>query len=370
MRLHPELDDVCFVEVGDFTGIALRRAAAAGVEPRRVRRDGGQDHQARRGRDDDPLPPLEGRRRAARGGRPRSRRAGRRRGRRHRDRDRPPLLRGVRRARLARAAQRGCASRRPRRAGSTSTARSRSRSSWSTSTARRWWLVPERIAVVGVIGGEPVGKEARAAVDAATVVAGGTPPPPARSPRSVPAPCRSAGPLTDVLDAIAARARRRLRPRLRRPRVLRDRARARRALRPRAPRRPPRAVVGRRSRSPAWACRGTTPSVISAHGRPLADAARRAVRHPKAAVLVAPDAPPEALGRELRALGAPHRRAAVCARLGNPTNASTSSPSSSSPPAPSTRCRSSSSSTATGWRTRRRSSGGAPSSASRPGTGW
>ena len=31
-RLHPELDDVCCVEVGDFTGIALRRAVAAGVE--------------------------------------------------------------------------------------------------------------------------------------------------------------------------------------------------------------------------------------------------------------------------------------------------------------------------------------------------
>jgi len=48
-------------------------------------------------------------------------------------------------------------------------------------------------------------------------------------------------------------------------------------------------------------------AVISAHGRPLAEAARRAVRHPKAAVLVAPEAPPEALGRELRALGARHR---------------------------------------------------------------
>jgi cobalt-precorrin-5B (C1)-methyltransferase len=32
MRMHPELPDVCFVEVGDFTGIALRRAAAAGIE--------------------------------------------------------------------------------------------------------------------------------------------------------------------------------------------------------------------------------------------------------------------------------------------------------------------------------------------------
>jgi cobalt-precorrin-5B (C1)-methyltransferase len=31
MRLFPQLDDVCCVEVGDFTGIALRRAVAAGV---------------------------------------------------------------------------------------------------------------------------------------------------------------------------------------------------------------------------------------------------------------------------------------------------------------------------------------------------
>src|SRR5260370_10664118 len=31
-HLHPELDDVCCVEVGDFTGIALRRAVAAGIE--------------------------------------------------------------------------------------------------------------------------------------------------------------------------------------------------------------------------------------------------------------------------------------------------------------------------------------------------
>jgi cobalt-precorrin-5B (C1)-methyltransferase len=31
-HLHPHLDDVCCVEVGDFTGIALRRAAAAGIQ--------------------------------------------------------------------------------------------------------------------------------------------------------------------------------------------------------------------------------------------------------------------------------------------------------------------------------------------------
>ncbi len=30
-RLCPDLDEVCFVEVGDFTGIALRRAAARGI---------------------------------------------------------------------------------------------------------------------------------------------------------------------------------------------------------------------------------------------------------------------------------------------------------------------------------------------------
>ena len=31
MLLKPELDEVCFVEVGDFTGIALRRSAGAGI---------------------------------------------------------------------------------------------------------------------------------------------------------------------------------------------------------------------------------------------------------------------------------------------------------------------------------------------------
>jgi len=56
--------------------------------------------------------------------------------------------------------------------------------------------------------------------------------------------------------------------------------------------------------------------VVSAHGRPLADAARAVVHAPKAAVLVAPDAPPEALGKELQALGCRSRDVAVCSRLG------------------------------------------------------
>jgi precorrin-6Y C5,15-methyltransferase (decarboxylating) len=59
-------------------------------------------------------------------------------------------------------------------------------------------------------------------------------------------------------------------------------------------------------------------TVVSAHARPLEEAARRAARAPKAAVLTSPDSPPEALGRALLALRAPHRRAAVCSRLGTP----------------------------------------------------
>ncbi|MDP9071769.1 MAG: precorrin-6y C5,15-methyltransferase (decarboxylating) subunit CbiE [Actinomycetota bacterium] len=57
-------------------------------------------------------------------------------------------------------------------------------------------------------------------------------------------------------------------------------------------------------------------TVVSAHGRPLAEAARRAAVCAKAAVLVGPEAPPEALGKELVALGARPEQVAVCSRLG------------------------------------------------------
>ena len=57
--------------------------------------------------------------------------------------------------------------------------------------------------------------------------------------------------------------------------------------------------------------------VVSAHGRPLRAAARRAAVAPKAAVLTSPDSPPEALGKELGVLGARHRRVVVCSRLGS-----------------------------------------------------
>lgn len=56
--------------------------------------------------------------------------------------------------------------------------------------------------------------------------------------------------------------------------------------------------------------------VVSAHGRPLADAARAAATARKAAVLVSPDSPPEGLGKELLSLGCAPRTVAVCTRLG------------------------------------------------------
>ena len=174
----------------------------------------------------------------------------------------------------------------------------------------------DRIAVVGISGGEPVGKEARAAIDAATVLAGA----PRHLRTLAPLGARTLpidGPLTAVLDEIE-----------REPggvcvlasgdpgffgivRVLAERVGSERLDVHPAP----------SSVSLAFARLGIPwddAAVISAHGRPLADAARHAVRHPKAAVLTAPDARPEALGGELLALGGPHRRAAVCARLGEP----------------------------------------------------
>ena len=176
--------------------------------------------------------------------------------------------------------------------------------------------MPERIAVVGVSGGEPVGKEARAAIDAATVVAGA----PRHLRTLAPLGARTLpidGPLADVLDA------------LERERggvcVLASgdpgffgivRALAERVGPEQLDVHPAPSSV-----SIAFARLGLPwddAAVISAHGRPLDEAARRAARHPKVAVLTAPDAPPDALGRELITLGALHGRAAVCARLGEP----------------------------------------------------
>ena len=176
--------------------------------------------------------------------------------------------------------------------------------------------MPERIAVVGVCGGEPVGKEARAAIEAASLVAGA----PRHLGTLTPIGARTLpidGPLTDVLDALERERGGVCVLASGDPgffgivRVLAERFGAFRLDVHPAP----------SSVSLAFARLGLPwddVAVISAHGRPLAEAARRAVRHSKAAVLVAPDAPPEALGRELRALDASHGRAAVCSRLGEP----------------------------------------------------
>ena len=176
--------------------------------------------------------------------------------------------------------------------------------------------MPERIAIVGVCGGEPVGKEARAAIEAASLVAGA----PRHLGTLTPIGARTLpidGPLTDVLDALERERGGVCVLASGDPgffgivRVLAERFGAFRLDVHPAP----------SSVSLAFARLGLPwddVAVISAHGRPLAEAARRAVRHSKAAVLVAPDAPPEALGRELRALDASHGRAAVCSRLGEP----------------------------------------------------
>jgi len=57
--------------------------------------------------------------------------------------------------------------------------------------------------------------------------------------------------------------------------------------------------------------------VVSAHGRPLAAAVEAVLPQPKAAVLTAPDQPPEALGRALVDAGCGPRRVTVCAELGH-----------------------------------------------------
>ncbi|HLM16967.1 MAG TPA: precorrin-6y C5,15-methyltransferase (decarboxylating) subunit CbiE, partial [Acidimicrobiia bacterium] len=56
--------------------------------------------------------------------------------------------------------------------------------------------------------------------------------------------------------------------------------------------------------------------VVSAHGRPLAEAIASVLRAPKAAVLTSPDNPPEAIGAALLACGSSPRSTAVLTRIG------------------------------------------------------
>lgn len=57
--------------------------------------------------------------------------------------------------------------------------------------------------------------------------------------------------------------------------------------------------------------------VVSAHGRALPAAVEQVLPNPKVAVLMAPDQPPEALGRALLEAGCGPRRVTVCAHLGH-----------------------------------------------------
>ncbi|MBW3547536.1 MAG: precorrin-6y C5,15-methyltransferase (decarboxylating) subunit CbiE, partial [Actinobacteria bacterium] len=172
------------------------------------------------------------------------------------------------------------------------------------------------VAVVGLLGGEPVGKAAGRALEAADLVVGGRHqldacrPPPART-------LAIEGALGPVLDAVAAEPGRVC--------VLASgdpgffgvvRALARRLG-------PGRLEVHPAPSSVALAfARLGLPwddaTVVSAHGRPLAEAAAVAAGSPKAAVLVSPGSPPEALGRALLDRGTAPRQVAVCARLGEP----------------------------------------------------
>jgi precorrin-6Y C5,15-methyltransferase (decarboxylating) len=58
--------------------------------------------------------------------------------------------------------------------------------------------------------------------------------------------------------------------------------------------------------------------VASAHGRPLEHAVAAALAHPKVALLVSKDQPPQALGRALLDAGSGARVVDVCCRLGEP----------------------------------------------------
>ena len=169
--------------------------------------------------------------------------------------------------------------------------------------------MPERIAVVGVA--EPLGKDAQRAVEQADLVVGAA--------RHLAAVGRAGFTLTGdidaALDAIAARPGRVC--------VLASgdpgffgivRPLAERFGRHRLDVHPAPSSVAL-----AFARLGLPwddAVVVSAHGRPLDKAAGVAARAPKAAVLVSPDSPPQALGKALLACHAPHDTVAVCSQLG------------------------------------------------------
>lgn len=173
------------------------------------------------------------------------------------------------------------------------------------------------VSVVGLVGGVGYGARAAAAVAGAEVVVGSR-----RHLDAVSCPPDAEqvaldGPLGAVLDTVAARA---------------DAGRdvcvlasgdpgffgIVRALGERLGSRRLRVYPAPSSVSLAFAAVGLSwddATVVSAHGRPLAEAVARATG-PKAAVLTAPDSPPEAIGAALVAARCGPREVAVVSRLG------------------------------------------------------
>lgn len=181
---------------------------------------------------------------------------------------------------------------------------------------------PARVSVVGVVGGRTFGPAPAAVLAAADVVVG--------APRHLDAvTCAPgaervalAGPLGEILDLVAARA---------------DAGQAVcvlasgdpgffgivRALGERLGPDRLRVHPAPSSVSLAFAEIGLSwddATVITAHGRPLAEAVARTLAPAagaKVAVLTSPDVPPQALGRALVAAGCAERRVAVVSRLGD-----------------------------------------------------
>jgi precorrin-6B C5,15-methyltransferase / cobalt-precorrin-6B C5,C15-methyltransferase len=175
--------------------------------------------------------------------------------------------------------------------------------------------VPERVAVLGLLGGAPVGLAAARALAGADLVVGARRHLEAGAPAGVPTLALE-GPLAGVLDRVEAA-----------PGTVCVLASGDpgffgvvRALAERVGAGALEVHPAPSSVALAFARLGLPwddAVVVSAHGRPLAEAAGVAAGAGKVAVLVSPDAPPEALGRALLARGARHRSVVVCSRLGH-----------------------------------------------------
>jgi precorrin-6Y C5,15-methyltransferase (decarboxylating) len=176
--------------------------------------------------------------------------------------------------------------------------------------------MPPGISVVGMVGGEVFGRSAAHALADAEVVVG-SPRHLAHAASSTQEVVELTGPLPTVLDRIAA-----------------DRSRGK-SVCVLASGDPGFFGIGRlvverfgddavvlpapSSVSLAFAAAGLgwdDADVVSAHGRPLADAVDLVARSPKVAVLTSPAQPPQCLGQALRAVGCERRRVVVASRIG------------------------------------------------------